>query len=157
MKSRTRIEVTEGRGDAVQFAEKLLQFRTQKGVSQAKLSRLANVTISLICHYEAGRRHPTYDTALVIARALNLTPYETAELLVSAGYGSDVDLVALSLSLEHPAIPEPAREAARHTIRFLRETLEHELSKAGQVEDRQGGHAGGSADREPATVGRGDQ
>lgn len=141
----------------MQFAEKLLQFRTQKGVSQAKLSRLANVTISLICHYEAGRRHPTYDTALAIARALNLTPYETAELLVSAGYGSDVDLVALSLSLEHPAIPEPAREAARHTIRFLRETLEHELSKAGQAQGGKEEGEGGSENRQPATIGRGDQ
>jgi transcriptional regulator with XRE-family HTH domain len=141
----------------VQFAEKLRQFRTRKGVSQAKLSRLADVTISLVCHYEAGRRHPTYDTALAIARALELTPYETAELLVSAGYGTDVDVVALSLLLDHPAIPEAARRAARHTVQFLRETLEHELSKAGQVEDGQEGVHGDGADREPATVGRRDQ
>jgi len=135
----------------VQFAEKLLQFRTQKGVSQAKLSRLANVTISLICHYEAGRRHPTYDTALAIARALNLTPYETAELLVSAGYGSDPDLVALSLLLDNPGLPESPRQAARRTIQLLREMLEKELSNVGREEQS------GSADREPATAGRSGQ
>jgi transcriptional regulator with XRE-family HTH domain len=147
----------EGRGDVVQFAEKLLHFRTQKGISQAQLSRLADVTISLICHYEAGRRRPTYDTALAIARALGLTPYETAELLVSAGYGSDVDLVALSLLLGHPAVPEAARQAARHTVVFLRETLEHELSKAGQVQDGQEEGEGGSENRQPATAGCSDQ
>ncbi len=138
----------------MRFAETLHKFRTQKGVSQGQLSRLANVTFSLISHYEAGRRHPTYDTALAIAGALELTPYETAELLVSAGYGSDVDLVALSLLLDHPGIPEPAKEAAKHTIQFLRTTLEDELSKAGQVTDEQGVQG---EDREPAAVGCRDQ
>jgi transcriptional regulator with XRE-family HTH domain len=141
----------------MRFAETLHKFRTQKGVSKAKLSQLASVTISLVCHYETGRRHPTYDTVLALARALELTPYETAELLVSAGYGNDVDLVALSLLLDRPDIPEPTREATKCTIRFLRETLEHELSKAGQVQDGQEEVEGGSEDREPATVGRSDQ
>jgi transcriptional regulator with XRE-family HTH domain len=141
----------------VQFAETLLKFRTQKGVSQAKLSRLANVTISLICHYEAGRRHPTYDTVLALARALDLTPYETAELLVSAGYGTDVDLVAVSLLLDHPDLPESAKEPAKLTIQFLRELLEKLLSETGQVQDGQEEAQGGSEDREPAAVGRSDQ
>jgi transcriptional regulator with XRE-family HTH domain len=141
----------------MQFAETLLKFRTQKGVSQAKLSRLANVTISLICHYEAGRRHPTYDTVLALARALDLTPYETAELLVSAGYGTDVDLVAVSLLLDHPDLPESAKEPAKLTIQFLRELLEKLLSETGQVQDGQEEAQGGSEDREPAAVGRSDQ
>jgi transcriptional regulator with XRE-family HTH domain len=140
----------------VQFAEMLRKFRTRKGMSQAKLSRLANVTFSLICHYEAARRHPTQDTVLALARALELTPFETAELLVSAGYGTDIDLVALALLLDHSDIPPASREAAKHTIQFLRETLEHELARVQQAKDEQG-KGSGSADREPAAVGRSGQ
>jgi transcriptional regulator with XRE-family HTH domain len=141
----------------MRFAETLHKFRTQKGVSKAKLSQLASVTISLVCHYETGRRHPTYDTVLALARALGLTPYETAELLVSAGYGTDVDLVAVSLLLDHPDLPESAKEPAKLTIQFLRELLEKLLSETGQVQDGQEEAQGGSEDREPATVGRSDQ
>jgi transcriptional regulator with XRE-family HTH domain len=121
------------------------------------LSQLASVTISLVCHYETGRRHPTYDTVLALARALDLTPYETAELLVSAGYGTDVDLVAVSLLLDHPDLPESAKEPAKLTIQFLRELLEKLLSETGQVQDGQEEAQGGSEDREPAAVGRSDQ
>jgi transcriptional regulator with XRE-family HTH domain len=141
----------------MKFAETLHKFRTQKGVSKAKLSQLASVTISLVCHYETGRRHPTYDTVLALARALDLTPYETAELLVSAGYGTDVDLVAVSLLLDHPDLPESAKEPAKLTIQFLRELLEKLLSETGQVQDGQEEAQGGSEDREPAAVGRSDQ
>jgi len=143
--------------ERVQFAQMLQRFRAEKGFSQSKLSRRAGVTVSLICHYEAGRRHPNYDTVLALARAMELTPYETAQLLVSAGYGSDTDLVALSLLLEHPDLPESAREPAKLTIQFLRELLEKLLSETGQVQDGQEEVQGGSQDREPAAVGRLDQ
>lgn len=54
------------------FIENLKALRTAKGLSQAKLSELADLSPSIIGDIEVGRRNPTLTTIEKIALALDI-------------------------------------------------------------------------------------
>ena len=51
----------------------LKAIRTSKGISQAELGRRTGICRQNICEYEKGRSSGTVDTALKIAKALNVS------------------------------------------------------------------------------------
>jgi len=55
----------------IDFGLRLMKMMEDRGMSQADLCRLANLTTSMISHYCAGQRLPKLPAALAIAEALN--------------------------------------------------------------------------------------
>jgi DNA-binding XRE family transcriptional regulator len=71
-------------------------------MSQNELAHRAGLDTSLIHYIESGvTRTPRRDTVLRLAAALELAPFETAELLVAAGYWPwpDADAETLAVML----------------------------------------------------------
>lgn len=55
------------------FAENLKKLREEKGLSQAELAKIINVSQPMIAQYEREVRVPSAPTALAIAKALGTT------------------------------------------------------------------------------------
>jgi len=51
---------------------KLREIREAKGLSREQLSRLSNVSANMIYHIETGRKNPTINTLVKLAKALNV-------------------------------------------------------------------------------------
>lgn len=68
------------------FGHLLRSYRERDNLTQTTLADLVGITNSMVNRLETGSRHPSRDTVLAIAGALDLTPPERAELLVSADY-----------------------------------------------------------------------
>lgn len=49
------------------FAERLLELRKERDISQAKLARSVGVSCSLICYWETDRAEPTANNIVRIA------------------------------------------------------------------------------------------
>jgi len=57
----------------IKFGKKLKELRTQAGLSQEKLARLADVSNNTIINIEAGKQNnPTIETLKKIAKALEV-------------------------------------------------------------------------------------
>lgn len=54
------------------FSEKVHYLRRRKGLTQVQLAKLVNVSQGTIWLFEAGRRKPTPNTALQLARVLGV-------------------------------------------------------------------------------------
>jgi len=107
------------------FPELLRTYRTRAGLSQGALSRQANMSYASVSCYESGKRRPSRDAVLRLARALAPPPRETAGFLAAAGYGTtDETLVALSVALGDPSVPEETRRAARQVLETVLANLE---------------------------------
>ncbi len=57
----------------MKFAEKLRALRDAAGLSEAKLADASGVSFSAIHEYGLGRRKPSFDSVVKIARALGAT------------------------------------------------------------------------------------
>lgn len=55
------------------FGERLVAARTQRGLSQSVLARLANLQPAAIGHFERNRRKPSFANIRALARALNVS------------------------------------------------------------------------------------
>ena len=55
------------------FAERLLELRKERGISQAKLAKAIDVSRSLICYWETARTEPTASNIVKIADFFNVT------------------------------------------------------------------------------------
>jgi DNA-binding XRE family transcriptional regulator len=66
------LEMTENCGghDVTTFGVKLQEFREARGLSQAGLARVSGVPVGTIRDYEQGRRDPSFETAVKLARAV---------------------------------------------------------------------------------------
>lgn len=53
---------------------KIKEYREKKGISQAKLAELVDLTSGAIGHYEIGSREPNLETITRIAIALEVEP-----------------------------------------------------------------------------------
>lgn len=53
------------------------KIREELNMSQRELAEKAEVSQQFICDIEAGRRKPSIDTAIKIARVLNITDIES--------------------------------------------------------------------------------
>lgn len=53
------------------------KIREELNISQKELAEKAEISQQFICDIEAGRRKPSIDTAIKIARALNITDIES--------------------------------------------------------------------------------
>jgi len=61
------------------LAEQIKKYRQQKGLSQDKLARLAEIAFSTLAKIETGAaKQPTFDTIAKIAKALNVPLDELA-------------------------------------------------------------------------------
>ena len=56
------------------FGQRLKRVRTEKGISQLKLSKLANIHNTHISRYEKGTARPNADTLMRLANALDVAP-----------------------------------------------------------------------------------
>lgn len=57
----------------LEFGKKLKKLRTNKNLSQKDLSKILNVSNTIISSYEASLRMPSYDVLVKIARYFNVT------------------------------------------------------------------------------------
>ena len=68
------------------ISEALQRARHESGLSQEKLATLSDYDKSFISRLESAERSPSRETIIILADAMNLTPLETDQLLVHAGY-----------------------------------------------------------------------
>ncbi len=91
------------------FAELLKAHRESSYTTQSKLAELAEFDHSYVSRLETGARNPTRDAVGRLAKALNLSPRESDELRMAAGFLG-----------EHPGIsPTMLREARSHVASAL--------------------------------------
>lgn len=55
---------------------KIKEFRSKLNLTQYQLAQLLDIPYTQIQHYERGRRAPSLETAILLARALNTTVEE---------------------------------------------------------------------------------
>jgi transcriptional regulator with XRE-family HTH domain len=55
------------------FAERLLELRRDKGISQATLAKSVDVSYAVVCYWETNRSEPTAPNLVKIARFFNVT------------------------------------------------------------------------------------
>ena len=66
-----------------QFGATLRRLRERRGLSQSGLARSIGLSSSTVNMLESEARHPSRETVLALARALELDPAETDDLLVA--------------------------------------------------------------------------
>ena len=55
------------------FKERLLMLRTEKGISQAKLGKVLDVSRWSIYNYETGKNYPDYNGLITLADFFNVS------------------------------------------------------------------------------------
>lgn len=60
------------------FSDIVKKYRKIRGISQEGLARLLDITPSVICGYEAGRRNPKIEQRMQLAKVLDADPVEFA-------------------------------------------------------------------------------
>ncbi|MBQ4098341.1 MAG: helix-turn-helix transcriptional regulator [Clostridia bacterium] len=55
------------------FAERILELRKDKNISQAALAKALGVSFSLICYWETDRSEPTAPNVVKIAKFFNVS------------------------------------------------------------------------------------
>ena len=55
------------------FAERLLELRTEKGISQAQLAKQLQVSYGVVCYWETNRSEPTAPNLVKIANYFNVS------------------------------------------------------------------------------------
>ena len=55
------------------FAERLLELRSERGISQAKLAKDLGVSFSVVCYWETDRSEPTAINIVKIADYFNVS------------------------------------------------------------------------------------
>jgi transcriptional regulator with XRE-family HTH domain len=89
----------------VKFGARLRARREARGLTQAKLAKLAGVTSNYVGVMERGLKLPTLDTLVSVAKALDVGP---ADLLGDARAGDtwldEVMTVATTIPEEHRAL-----------------------------------------------------
>ena len=55
------------------FAERLLELRKEKGISQATLAKNLQVSFAVICYWETDRREPTAPNLVKLADYFGVT------------------------------------------------------------------------------------
>lgn len=55
------------------FAERLLELRSERGISQAKLAKDLGVSFSVICYWETDRSEPTAVNIVKVADYFNVS------------------------------------------------------------------------------------
>lgn len=111
------------------FAELLAEFMARANMNNAQLARTSGINTNTISELLNGRRKPQRPTVIWLSRGLSLPARERDELLISAGYlpESQVlnDLLRMLLS------PEMREEDIHAIARDARTTVE--MRRAGLV------------------------
>ena len=55
------------------FADRLLELRREKGISQAKLAKELGVSFAVVCYWETDRSEPTAPNIVKIAEFFNVS------------------------------------------------------------------------------------
>lgn len=58
----------------MKFSDKVYYLRKKKGLTQTELAKKANVSQGMIWLFEAGRRKPTKNTEIQLAKVLGVKP-----------------------------------------------------------------------------------
>ncbi len=111
------------------FAELLKQFRQASGISQRALARAAGINPAIANRLESGDRGPSGpDQVRAIARALDLDPVRSDQLLGAAGFWPDVflrvgpgdpTLRRVARLLARSDLPDPDRARFRQIVDLL--------------------------------------
>ena len=56
-----------------EFAERLLELRKEKNISQAKLAKEIGVSFSVVCYWETDRSEPTAPNLIKLADFFNVS------------------------------------------------------------------------------------
>jgi len=70
------MKLKEFEKEAVEFGERLRIIRTQKGISQEQLARMAGTSQRMIAHYESRIKRPSIDKVKKFAVALGISVEE---------------------------------------------------------------------------------
>lgn len=60
----------------MKFSDKVYYLRKKKGLTQVELAEKANVSQGMIWLFESGRRKPTKNTELQLAKVLGVKPID---------------------------------------------------------------------------------
>ncbi len=69
-----------------QFGRLLASYRKSRHLTQLKLAVTVGLDPSVVSKYERGTRHPDRTVVLALAKALGLSPEETNDFLLVAGF-----------------------------------------------------------------------
>jgi transcriptional regulator with XRE-family HTH domain len=97
--------------DSTAFAATLREIRARRGISQLELATRARTTQRHVSFVESGRSAPGRQMVARLAESLELSPRESNELLLSAGYAA----VHPETDLADPAL-RPVLAALRHVL-----------------------------------------
>jgi transcriptional regulator with XRE-family HTH domain len=92
------------------FMQELKRLRAEHRLSQSKLADLASLDHSHISRLESGHRVPTVEVVRDLIRAMRLTPYRAARLMLSAGFVPEI--------WSGPALMDVVAERARQHSRW---------------------------------------
>ena len=56
----------------MKFSDKVYTLRKKKGLTQTELAKKANISQSMIWFFESGKRKPTKNTAIQLAKVLGV-------------------------------------------------------------------------------------
>lgn len=59
--------------DYIKIGKRIKQYRTEKGISQEKLSEMININYRHISNIETGRRYPSLEIIIAFANAFEVT------------------------------------------------------------------------------------
>ena len=55
------------------FAQRLLEIRKSKGLTQMEMAKLTGISTRMIAHYETKVKHPAPESLVLLAKALKIT------------------------------------------------------------------------------------
>lgn len=76
--------------EALDWRAALRDHRKQRGFTQTRLAREANLSLSALKQYETGQRHPSQQALDAIIAALGLTAEQSGAIRAGAGYAPDM-------------------------------------------------------------------
>jgi transcriptional regulator with XRE-family HTH domain len=102
----------------------LIRLRTERGLAQNQVARLANIDNSTLSRLESGDRGVSREVLDRISAVLNLDRREQLDVLVAAGFLTteaaqilaDADLSRLARLLLDPILPEPCATLLRQYV-----------------------------------------
>lgn len=124
------------------FGEKLLQLRTERGIYQKQLAEFLGVSIGTISNYENGVHYPDLETLCEFAEYFHVT---TDYLLDLTGNNMPIDKLNVELADGYTvgtalnvmvALPRSGRKKLAKYLAML-QTCDEELPRKNQVINRQ--------------------
>ena len=85
------------------FAATLARLRTARRLNHNQLAHACGLDHSYISRLERGKREPSRETVMVLARALRLGDHDRGRLLRAAGFWPDDPVAAVTIAADELA------------------------------------------------------